>query len=215
METLKPLSSKILSVLKEHQQNRADELNCLDCTKSCCSQAGFAILDNVILIYDKYKNGSLEREDYAFKKDLSFKDFVSSYFDTYIYETGKWFWKKELLVFHVKSLALNDETISIPASLGSYWPVRSQLFEENPWLNKGCVFLNKKIKIGEENETAVRRCICILLTTKTSLLQNPSIAFFLCVKAHVNPESQLEKLRENGFMLWLVHFQIAGKDLRN
>lgn len=45
---------ELLEFIENHRNNSP---SCDDCKYSCCFKSGFAIRDNVILIYEKYKNG--------------------------------------------------------------------------------------------------------------------------------------------------------------
>ena len=150
----------------------------------CCSHAGFAILENVLLIYEAYEKGLLKRTDYEFPAGLSFKDFVFKYFDVYIEPVKKWFRKRALVAFRMKSLSSNDNLISIPA-VGYYYDARAALFDQNPWLSKGCVFLNKRIPdCSVDDGDSSRYCILHDEQSATHLTTKPiDCVFFTCHKS--------------------------------
>lgn len=68
---------------------------CLGCTGKCCSGPGFALLENVVEIYDRYITSNLTRSDYQYKPNLSFCQFVMEYFDRVVFNNS-------LLVFFQK-----------------------------------------------------------------------------------------------------------------
>ena len=114
-----PLHNRVKKTLKEWHSDGVSENDCLACSSGCCSHGRFAILENIILIYEKYINGDLVLEDYQFIPNLSFSDFVWKYFDIYSYSTGSRFFKKSIVIFHMKSLTEDNQLISIPEG-GSY-----------------------------------------------------------------------------------------------
>jgi len=138
---------KIENFFRRYRKGGIAEGDCLSCSSICCSHAGYAILENVVIIYELYKNGKLEREDYEFPSGLTFEKFVRKYFDVFFDNVNFLFHKKSLATFYMKSLSSDNHLIAIP-SFGWYHQTRSELFESNPWLNKGCVFLKKKYPIG-------------------------------------------------------------------
>ena len=178
-----PFPKRLADILKEWHEDSVREEDCKQCSSACCSYAGFAVLENVMLIYEKYKRGQLVREDYEFPQGLSFTDFVWKYFDIYIYLTGSRFFKKNIVLFHVRSLSNDNHPISIPEG-GSYWDVRGSLFHRNPWLNKGCIFLNKKVpNWPEDDKDSSRMCILHTPDCNNVLSEKPiDCLFFTCTK---------------------------------
>ncbi|OGJ92459.1 MAG: hypothetical protein A2487_00760 [Candidatus Raymondbacteria bacterium RifOxyC12_full_50_8] len=117
---------------------------------------GFALLENVVLIYNFYKKGKLRRKDFTFKHGLAFRDFVDTYFD--IWEWSEKNGKNAILFFHPKIVSACNDLISIPGD-NDYYAMRAQLFEFNPWMSKGCVFLSEKITNWPQGDTKPRHCI--------------------------------------------------------
>jgi len=177
---------RILRILSKWHVDAVTPDDCAACSSSCCSHGGFAILENVLKIFDLYQEGKLGREDYEFQIGLSFRDFVETYFDVLWYPTGRWFRSKHVAAFFMKSLSSDNHLISIPAVGNSYHRTRSKLFNENPWLNKGCVFLNKKV--GEwpfDDRDSSRQCILHDAKAMTHLTQKPiDCVFFVCTRPH-------------------------------
>mgnify|MGYP001591093620 FL=1 len=71
----------IVRFLRQHHAGGVTEEDCLACSSPCCSLGGFAILENVVQIYDLYRRGGLQRADYQYEAGLSFEDFVFKYFE--------------------------------------------------------------------------------------------------------------------------------------
>ncbi len=178
-----PLPKPVAKILSEWHRDSIREEDCKACSSACCSHSGFAILENVTLIYEKYKDGKLVRSDYEFPKNLTFTDFVSKYFDIEGYSFDAWIFKKKLLVFHMRSLAENNEIISLPR-MGNYWMIRASLFNQNPWLNKGCVFLNKKVpNWPEDDKDSSRMCILHAPDSHELITEKPiDCIFFTCTQ---------------------------------
>jgi len=110
---------------------------CSLCNGACCKGSGFAILENVIQIYEKYKAGLLKKEDYAFIPELPFGQFINTYFDDCIINGG-------LKAFFPKTLSNDNNLIGVPP-FGSYWDNRIFIKNNNSWINHyGCIFLNRK-----------------------------------------------------------------------
>ena len=64
------LPEKVLSVVRDYHRGCVTPTQCQACSSICCSQAGFAILENVLEIYDLYTSGKLKRKGYRFPKGL-------------------------------------------------------------------------------------------------------------------------------------------------
>ena len=61
-----PLLPNVADQIAAHHEGGITEQDCLACSSPCCSQGGFAILENVIQVYDRYKAGRLKRDDFDF-----------------------------------------------------------------------------------------------------------------------------------------------------
>jgi hypothetical protein len=177
------LSDRVKRILADHHQDGITAEDCLACSSACCSYGGFAILENVLQIYDRYTAGLLERMDYKYEKNLSFRDFVFTYFDVVRRDTGHWFWKRDVLVFYMKSLSDDGHLITVPG--GSYfYGMRLAWFEANPWMNKGCVFLSQKVPNWPEDDgIKERHCILHDPQSDSHLTAKPiDCVFFTCDK---------------------------------
>jgi hypothetical protein len=188
------LPEPLTKILSQWQQDGIREEDCKECSSACCSHGGFAILENVTLIYEKYKEGELLRTDYEFPHGLTFTDFICKYFDVYVYSTGSWLYKKNFVAFHMRSLAENNELISVPTG-GNYWEVRTSLFNSNPWLNKGCIFLNKKVpNWPEDDKDSSRRCILHTTGCNKMVTEKPiDCVFFICTQP-MKPKTPTQKI---------------------
>lgn len=178
---LSELPPKITRLIQKHHRGGVTPADCLACSSACCSHSGFAILENVQLIYELYQAGHLRREDFVFEFGLSFRDFVFKYFDVTCRVTGRWLWQKTLLTFYPRSITGDNRLIVVPRA-GSYCYVRSDLFDENPWLNKGCVFLSKKVPNWPEDDgDASRYCLLHAPKSPTHLSAKPiDCVFYTC-----------------------------------
>jgi len=176
------LPVKIKKIISKYHRECISKQECKECSSWCCSHGGFAILENVLLIYDLYRNGKLVREDYDFPIGLSFTDFVRNYFDVSFYLIKSHFKYKQFVTFHMKSLSTDGHFISIP-SIGSFHETRAELFASNPWLNKGCVFLSKRLdESSEEDNDQSRGCILHSTKSETQLTAKPiDCVFHICV----------------------------------
>lgn len=132
----------VAALLREHHRGCAGPDECAGCASACCGCGGFAILENVQFIYERYKAGTLQRADYQFAGGLNFHQFVECYFDIMLWCEGDPDAGEGLLIFHVRSLGPGGNPVAIPP-LGHYWEVREALFDHNPWLSRGCIFLSE------------------------------------------------------------------------
>ncbi|HNQ23785.1 MAG TPA: hypothetical protein PKK06_11885 [Phycisphaerae bacterium] len=179
-----PYPKRVTAILNKWHTGAVTAQDCMACSSSCCSHGGFAILENVLAIFELYERGELKREDYRFPEGLCFRDFVRTYFDVFWCPTGRWPWRKQIAVFHMKSLSSDGQLISIPPVGESYYETRNALFGENPWLNKGCVFLSKRVEEWpSDDKDATRRCILHHPASATHLTQKPiDCVFFVCTE---------------------------------
>jgi hypothetical protein len=82
------LPDEIRTVLRERHRDGVTPDQCLACPSSCCGHSGFAILENVLQIYDLYNAGKLRRRGHKFPKGLDLQLFVWAYFDVYRHPAG-------------------------------------------------------------------------------------------------------------------------------
>ncbi len=206
-----PLPKPVTKILAEWHEDGIHEEDCLACSSACCSHGGFAILENVILIYEKYQRGELIRTDYEFPSQLMFTDFVWKYFDVIRFHTGRGPVKKSILVFHMRSLTADNEVISIPAG-GSYWETRVSLFTQNPWLNKGCIFLNKKVpNWPEDDKDSSRKCILHTNEFNEMISEKPiDCVFFTCTQP-LKPKTPTQQISDRWFRALAVAFPDSVK----
>ncbi|MHC4198819.1 MAG: hypothetical protein ACYSU0_02440 [Planctomycetota bacterium] len=167
---------------------------------------GFAILENVVLIYDAYEEGLLMREDYEFPTELSFKDFVLRYFDILQMPTGRAFWRKNVLCFYPRSLSAEDEPIALPR-VGNVYETRGELFHRNPWLNKGCVFLTRRVPHWPEDDGDETRG-CILHSDKclTHVTAKPIDCVFYGCSEPLQPRTPTQEMSRKWHRALAVSF---------
>ena len=177
----KPLPGGIRDFLDRYHAGGTGDEQCVTCNSACCSQGGFALLENVVLIHEAYERGLLKRKDYEFTPGLSFGDFVFTYFDVRTYaaldEDGD-----EIVLFHMRNLDFGNRIIQLPNE-GSYWETRYKLFEEARGLNRGCVFLSEKTaKEPLKDENTERYCILHVDKSPDHLTVKPiDCLLFTCV----------------------------------
>ena len=87
------------------------------------------------------------------------------------------------MLFHMRSLSQDGTLIGIPAG-GDYWEIRAELFQQNPWLNRGCVFLSHKVgNWPEDDRDASRHCILHTPSSGTNVTAKPiDCVFYTCNK---------------------------------
>ena len=175
-ERAAPLPASITALLDAHHAGGVGEADCRACSAPCCAQGGFAILENLPLIYERYRRG-LRRRDYSFAAGLTLREFLLTYFDITERATGRR-GQAEIVLLHMKSLSADGELITVPA-VGEYYEVRGQLFADNPWLNRGCVFLSAKT-VSEDDELK-RSCLLHDPKSRTQLTAKPiDCVYFTC-----------------------------------
>ena len=128
------LPNDIRSLIQKHHSNSP---SCTGCHRPCCYESGFATFRNVECIYQKYVGGQLHREDFNFTQGLDFSEFALTYFDIVFNGT-------ELAMLFPKHLSKDNQIVSVPGT-NEYWNFRHRFFQQNPWLNYGCIFLKRKI----------------------------------------------------------------------
>jgi hypothetical protein len=184
----------IVRFLRQHHAGGVTERDCLECSSSCCSLGGFAILENVVQIYDLYRRGGLRRADYEYGAGLGFEEFVFRYFEVYKKAVPLDDREVVLMLFHMRSLSSDGHLISVP-SVGDYWDTRAELFRQNPWLNRGCVFLSHHVQMWPNDDgDASRHCILHAPLSGTRVTTKPvDCVFFTCtrpIEARVPTEEQ-------------------------
>ena len=211
------MKDQLFEIIEHHHKDSVTEKDCISCSSGCCSEGGFAILENVISIFKLYKEGNLKRDGFEFKGGLSLKGFIFEYFDVWERPTDKSGSEEHILMFfHMKSIDGNGHTISIPGD--SYWNIRSDLFQRNSWLNKGCVFLSHSVPNWPEDDKKPRSCIlhngdvnildgakpidCIFYTcstpynAKTPTSEETDNWFYSIAKAFPNSKQRFKKICE-------------------
>jgi hypothetical protein len=175
------LPETVVRFLNDYHAGGVTEQDCRACSSPCCSFGGFAILENVVEIYARYKRGDLRRSDYSYAPDLGFADFVFRHFDVFRKTVALHGTDTVLLLFHMKSLAADGNLISIPGG-DEYWDVRRELFERNPWLNRGCVFLSRRVgNWPEDDGDSGRHCILHTSDSNSVVTAKPvDCLFFTC-----------------------------------
>ena len=156
--------------LKEFLNNRQNGITapCESCNSYCCNGPGFAILENVLEIYNIYITGKLNRSDYEFKSDLTLSQFVFSYFDRVVLNNS-------LLVFFPKMLTQDKRLISVPP--WNYWQARDYIKKREK--SYGCIFLERLHDV--ENDTQSNNCI-LHSDTENEINQKPIDCVFLYCK---------------------------------
>jgi hypothetical protein len=194
---------ELITVFLEDRKKRiSSNVDCSMCNGACCQGSGFAILENIVLIYDKYKRNDLKRDGYEFVSGLSFQQFVNSYFDDCVINGG-------LKAFFPKTLSENNNLISIPP-FGSYWENRTYIKANNRWIkHSGCIFLSKKF-----NDMDSKPNYCILhdkFADKEITAKPIDCVFLSCsaVKNTVNPT-----LNETSVWFSLLNYSFQDSDSR-
>lgn len=145
---MKELPDEIRTLFKEHHLGSP---SCKRCQRPCCAFSGFATLENVRNIYQKYVAGQLVRDDYKFASGLDYRSFTLSYFDVVYHGSS------ELVMFFPRHLSWTDHVVAFPET-GDYWNARNRFFEQHSLLRAGCVFLKQKT----EAISPMHDPICIL-----------------------------------------------------
>jgi hypothetical protein len=177
------LPKRAIRFLRSYHADGVKEEDCRACSSPCCSHGGFAILENVVQIYEQYRAGALRRPDFDFHPDLDFKGFVFRYFDVYQKAVQLGDHESVILLFHMRSLSTGGHPIQIPAVGGSsYWETRVALFEANPWLNRGCVFLSHGVgNWPEDDGDSTRHCLLHSAPSGSHVTAKPiDCVFYTC-----------------------------------
>lgn len=136
----KKMPKNLVDFIKTHQSTG---YNCTTCTDSCCYESGFAIKENVELIYRKYQSKTLIRNDYHFKENLSYEEFTHIYFDIIRLNAFN------ITLYFPRHVAYNDVALIIdPPTDRDYWEYRHSILSDPINENKGCIFLSNKLVIG-------------------------------------------------------------------
>lgn len=129
------LPAKVAHILQSRGQGVAHCDPCRACNAYCCTGPGFALLENVLEIYQQYETGKLVREDYRFEEGLSLCQFIWRYFDRGI-QNGR------LLTFFPKTLLSNFDIVSVAPD--DYYRARASMLKQTDC--RGCVFLSRRIE---------------------------------------------------------------------
>lgn len=204
--TQSPLPAEIVRFLDGYHAGGVTDSDCRACSSPCCSLGGFAILENVVEIYERYRRGELRRADYCFQPGLGFADFVFRYFDVIKKRVAAGGRESVLMLFHMRSLSAEGQLISIPSG-GDYWELRRELFERNPWLNHGCVFLSRKIPNWPQDDgDSSRHCILHTAASGTHVTAKPiDCVFYTCGRPREGRVPTTEQSAE-WFRLLAEHF---------
>ena len=179
---LKPLPEKIIKIHEEYHRDGITGADCISCSSTCCSRGGLALLENVVLIFEKYKKDLLRRTDFSFVPGLTFKKFIIKYFDIYCFQTGNIFRRKNLLLFHTKVVTKENRLVSIPAVPGRYTGNRLEEESKPEKAARGCVFLsNKSPDWPEQDGDTSRHCLLHSYHFNTHITEKPiDCVFFTC-----------------------------------
>ncbi len=163
---------------------------CNSCNATCCSGPGFALLENVLRIYELYQSGLLKRDDYEFEGDLDLASFVYKYFD-------RVFFNNSLLVFFPKTFTENHRMVSIPP--WNYYQAREYIQKRTE--KKGCIFLAKPL---DPNLAGGNLC----LLHHDSLYEEISSKPLDCVFLNCSADKQVIKplFRESSFWLSMLDY---------
>ena len=175
-ETRARLPQELLDQIADYHAGGISPQDCLACSSPCCAHGGFAILENVIEIYERYRRGKLQRTDYSFLQNLTFREFVLEYFDVYRHDVPDTDPCESIVLFHMRSLSPDGHTISIPpvATVAEYCRARNAFFEANAWMNTGCVFLSHKLSAWpNDDHHAGRHCILHETESSTQITAKP------------------------------------------
>lgn len=176
------LDAATLGFLEAFHAGGVTEDDCRACSSPCCSLGGFAILENVVLIYELYQRGGLRRTDFDYEAGLAFDEFVFRHFEVYKKTVPVEGRDVALMLFHMRSLSPDGHLITMPA-IGDYWETRVELFRANPWLNRGCVFLSRQVAETwpHDDREAGRHCILHTPLSATHVTTKPiDCVFYTC-----------------------------------
>lgn len=196
------LPAVLSALIRRYQRGGVSAKTCSRCPSLCCSQGGFALLENVLLIYDLYRKGRLERADYVFEPGLAFDDFVFTYFDVWTRKIGG----RKLVMFHMKNLGPGGNLVSVPDA-GDYWEIREALFGRNPWMSRGCVFLSRELPGWMQGDgKTVRHCILHNKNSATRLTAKPLDCVFHTCVSRMKSRRPSRKIMERWFRALAKHF---------
>lgn len=183
------LPHQIIEFLAEREKNSNSP--CHQCNAACCNGPGFALLENVLQIYNLYTAGGLIREGHSFDSELTLSQFVFKYFDRTIIN-GR------LLVFFPKTLSEGGLN-SVPP--WNYWKSREYLNKRSA--SFGCIFLAKKQTPGDLSSN---RCILHNEQARGEMTEKPIDCTFLVCNGLRNVKAPTETETSLWFSLLDYHF---------
>ncbi|MBI9056039.1 MAG: hypothetical protein JEY96_19615 [Bacteroidales bacterium] len=137
MKIPKPL----IDLIESRKQKEISSNICENCDSHCCTGPGFAIYENIKIIYDKYQTGVLIRESLVFKRGLTFEQFIYEYFDRVAFQNGSF------IAFFPKTISDRGELISVPP--WNYYESRKYLQSRDG--RHGCIFLKKNFSVNQND----------------------------------------------------------------
>jgi hypothetical protein len=167
---------------------------CDVCSSTCCNGPGFAIIENVLQIFDLYTKGQLARDDFDFEVGLNLSQFIMKYFDRTTLNN-------RLMAFFPKMISENNRLLSIPP--WNFWEARDYIVKRET--SYGCIFLERKrTGINDFNN----RCILHNTEINDIVTQKPIDCLFL----YCNLPSNIIKPTETESALWfsLVDYYFSG-----
>lgn len=175
----------IEEISAKHGKGAVTKQDCINCSSGCCSLLdSYAILENVVEIYDVYLKKGFKRKNFEFEKELSFRNFVAKHFNVVTDNKRINEERVPFLHFHMKSLDDQGRLVSLPFfRRQSYLRARGLLYQKNPWLNCGCVFLSESLPKPwpYDDKKSDRHCILHAKGRKNSAGAKPLICqTFIC-----------------------------------
>lgn len=170
---------------------------CENCNSICCKGPGFAILENVLAIYNLYQKDLLIRNDFIFEKGLTLSAFIFKYFDRTILN-GK------LLVFFPKILSDNKRLLSIPP--WNFWQARDYIMKREKAY--GCIFLDH---IYLKDNNTPNKCILHDDIVNEFVTQKPIDCLFL----HCTDKSDIVIPTDSESALWFSLIDYHFRDSIN
>ena len=196
------LPAEILSLLDLHHNNAQP---CAGCNSNCCFESGFAVEDNVRLIYNIYQAGHLRRQDYTFIPDLSYEDFLSIYFDIIVATPA------DPLLYFPRHLTRDGLVLRVLPAAGTsnYWAFRSTILKAPINESCGCVFLDKKLVRG--SFPSLNRCVLHHEDSDLVLGPKPIDCIFLTCDSGRIVRKATPEIEDKWFGLLRKYFHRVGQ----